>query len=279
MISLVSLLKEVYGNSPKAIIMTGGAGVGKSTFLNAIEPHLTSDVKIFNPDTFNPEDDPNKPNISKNSKIIRTQAIPQAISNKQSFIYDTTGQNFQETLNIIQLAQAANYKVMIITLYASPIISFLRNFNRERKLPKNVVLDNWAKVYKNIDNFSKVPNVEFLLVQTEMSPKEKKNVNEFERAYKANDLKEYFKQIMGQDPNRFTSTFRKNPSDINSAEDLPSPEELKAKEEKKKESEKRFSDAIKNLKDQFKEVEKYLKILKPVNYKESIGAVKNFVKP
>jgi hypothetical protein len=84
---------------------------------------------------------------------------------------------------------------------------------------------------------------------------------------------------MGQDPNRFTSTFRKNPSDINSAEDLPSPEELKAKEEKKKESEKRFSDAIKNLKDQFKEVEKYLKILKPVNYKESIGAVKNFVKP
>jgi predicted kinase len=279
MISLLSILNEIYNNSPKAIIMTGAGGIGKSTFLNTIEPHLTSDIKIFNPDTFNPEDDPNKPNIVKNTKIIRTQAIPQAIASKQSFVYDTTGQNFPETAKVIQDAQAANYKVMVITLYGSPIVNFLRNFSRDRKLPKNVVLDNWAKVYKNIDSFSKIPNIEYVLVQTEMSPKEQKNVNEFERAYKSNDLEEYFKQIISQDPERFRSSFSKSPSDVKTADDLPDPEVLKAQEEKKKESEKRFSDAIKNLKDQFKEVEKYLKILKPINFKEAIGQVKNFVKP
>ena len=279
MISLLSILNEIYGNSPKAIIITGARGIGKSTFLNTISPHLTSDVKIFNPDTFNPEDDPNKPNITKNTKIIRTQAIPQAIASKQSFVYDTTGQNFAETAKVIQDAQAAGYKVMIITLYGSPIVNFLRNFNRDRKLPKNVVLDNWAKVYKNIDSFSKILNVEYVLVQTEMSPRENKNVAEFERAYKSNNLEEYFKQIINQDPERFRSSFSKKPSEIEDANDLPDPEVLKAKEEKKKEAEKRFSDAIKNLKDQFKEVEKYLKILKPINYKKAIGQVKNFVKP
>jgi len=279
MISLISLLKEVYGGAPKAIIMTGGAGVGKSTFLNTIEPHLTSDVKIFNPDTFNPDDDPTKPNITKNSKIIRTQAIPNAIKAHQSFIYDTTGQNFQETLNVVQAAQAEGYKVMIITLYASPIVSFLRNFSRERKLPKNVILDNWAKVYKNIDNFSKIPNIEFLLVQTEMSGKEANLVSSFERAFKENALDEYFKEILSKDPDKFRSSFRKPESDIESAEDLPDPEVLKAKEEKKKQSEDRFKAAVDHLKEQFKEVEKYLKILKPMNYKEAIGQVKNFVKP
>jgi predicted kinase len=279
MISLISLLKEVYGGAPKAIIMTGGAGVGKSTFLNAIEPHLTSDVKIFNPDTFNPEDDPKKPNISKNSRIIRTQAIPQAIDAHQSFIYDTTGQNFQETLNVVQAAQAEGYKVMIITLYASPIVSFLRNFSRERKLPKNVVLDNWAKVYKNIEDFSQIPNIEFLLVQTEMTGKETNAVSAFERAFKENALDEYFKEILSKDPDRFRSSFRKPESDIESAEDLPDPETLKAKAEKQKKSEDQFKAAIDHLKEQFKEVEKYLKILKPKNYKEAIGEVKNFVKP
>jgi predicted kinase len=279
MISLISLLKEVYGGAPKAIIMTGGAGVGKSTFLNAIEPHLTSDVKIFNPDTFNPDDDPNKPNIAKNSKLIRTQAIPQAIDAHQSFVYDTTGQNFEETLSVVQQAQAEGYKVMIITLYGSPIVSFLRNFSRDRKLPKNVVLDNWAKVYRNIDNFSKIPNIEYLLVQTEMSPKEANAVSAFERAYKGNELEEYFKDILQKDPEKFKSTFRKPESNIEKAEDLPDPEELKAKAEKQKQSEDKFKNTIDNLKDQFKEVEKYLKVLKPMNYKEAIGSVKNFTKP
>ena len=279
MISLRSLLLEVYGG-PKAIILAGGAGVGKSTFTNTLTPFLPSNFKIFNPDTHNPDDDPNRPNIAKNSADIRKNAIPDAIKNKQSFVYDTTGQNFKETVKIIQEAQQAGFKVMMIMLYASPIVSFLRNFSRDRTLPKDAVLNNWAKVYGLIDNYKKIPNLDFALVQTELKPNEKQDVAEFNQAYSENELEEYFKHLIQTDPTKYYSSFRKpKPSDIETADDLPDPEEVKAKEERKKESEKRFSDAIKNLKDQFKQVEKYLKIIKPMDYKQAVGTVKTFTKP
>ena len=279
MISLRSILLEVYG-SPKAIILSGAAGIGKSTFADFLTPHIPSNFKTFNPDTFNPEDDPKKPNIAKNSKTIRTQAIPSAIENKESFIYDATGQNFEETAKIILDAQKAGFKVMVIMFYGSPIINFLRNFSRERKLPKDVVLDNWAKVYRNIQNYKSIPGIEFILVQTELSPTEREEANKFEEALKSKEIEEYFKTLIATDPERFRSSFRKpKDSEIEKAEDLPDPETLKAREEKKKAAEKKFNDAIKNLKDQFKEVEKYLKIIKPIDYKTAIGTVKTFAKP
>jgi len=256
MVSLISLLKEVYGGSPKAIIITGRTDINKSMFLNTIEPHVTSDVKIINQDD-----------------------ISQTIDAKRSFIYDTTGQSFKGTLGLVQAAQASGYKVMIITLYTSPIVSFLRNFSRGPKLSKNVILDDWAKVYKNIEDFSNIPNVEFLLVQSEMDKNEVNAVSAFERAFKGNELDEYFKEILQKDPDKFKSSFKKPESKIKSSEDLPDPEMLKVKEEKKKQSEDKFKAATDHLKDQLKEVEKYLKVLKPLNYKESIGHVKNFVKP
>ena len=95
------------------MLFRSAAGIGKTSLSNAIEPHIPSNFKIFNPDTFNPEDDPERPNIAKNSKIIRTKAIPQAINNKESFVYDTTGQNFDETFNIIKSAQDNGYKVYL----------------------------------------------------------------------------------------------------------------------------------------------------------------------
>lgn len=256
MISLVSILKEVYNLTPKAIIITGDRGIEKTTFFNIVEPHIPS-----------------------GTKIIRNQEVPQTINSKQSFIYDTTKQSFEDIVKTIQEAQNAGYQIMVVTLYGSPIVDFLKNFDKNKKLSKNIVLNNWARIYKDIDSFSKIPNTEYLLVQTEMSPDERKKVAEFERAYKSNDLEEYFKQTISQDSGSFKSSINKKPSDIKSAEDLPDPEVLKTKKDIKEKKEKKFSDIIKDLKDQFKQVEKFLKILKPVSYKEAIGKIKDFTKP
>lgn len=280
MINLQSLLLEVFGTQPKAIILSGAAGMGKSTLINDLVRNIPSDFRVFNPDTFNPEDDPDRPNISKNNIIIRTKAIPDAINKKQNFIYDTTGQNFEETAEIVNKAQQNGYKVMVITLYGSPIVSFLRNFNRSRKLPKEVVLNNWAKVYNQISSYKSIPGIEYLVVQTELKPAEKANVDKFEKVLKSGELEDYFKQLIQKDPEKYRSSFRKpQPSDVKTSKDLPDPETLKAKEEKKKAAEKKFSDAVKNIKDQFKTVEKFLKIIKPLNYREAVGAVKTFAKP
>lgn len=254
--------------------------MGKSTLINDLERNIPSNFIVFDPDTFNPEDDPDRPNISKNNIIIRTKAIPDAINKKQNFIYDTTGQNFEETAEIVNKAQQNGYKVMVITLYGSPIVSFLRNFNRSRKLPKEVVLNNWAKVYNQISSYKSIPGIEYLVVQTELKPAEKANVDKFEKVLKSGELEDYFKQLIQKDPEKYRSSFRKpQPSDVKTSKDLPDPETLKAKEEKKKAAEKKFSDAVKNIKDQFKTVEKFLKIIKPLNYREAVGAVKTFAKP
>ena len=280
MINLQSLLLEVFGTQPKAIILSGAAGMGKSTLIKDLERNIPSNFIVFNPDTFNPEDDPDRPNISKNNIIIRTKAIPDAINKKQNFIYDTTGQNFEETAEIVNKAQQNGYKVMVITLYGSPIVSFLRNFNRSRKLPKEVVLNNWAKVYNQISSYKSIPGIEYLVVQTELKPAEKANVDKFEKVLKSGELEDYFKQLIQKDPEKYRSSFRKpQSSDVKTSKDLPDPETLKAKEEKKKAAEKKFSDAVKNIKDQFKTVEKFLKIIKPLNYREAVGAVKTFAKP
>lgn len=276
MIKLLPILNEVFGG-PRAIILSGASGVGKSEFTKVIKPHIPADFQEFNPDTFSPDDDPKKPNVSKNSAAIRKQAIPNAIAGKQNFIYDTTGQNYNETAKVIFDAQQAGYKVMMVMLYASPIVTFLRNFGRERKVEKSGVLTSWAKVYGLIESYSKIPNLEFVLVQTPITPEETQQVKEFEQAYSGNELEEYFRQLVGSDPAKYASSFRK--TDTKDAADLPSPDELKAKEEKKKQSEDRWKKAIDYIKDQFKTVEKYIKILKPVNYEGALGAIKSFAKP
>jgi hypothetical protein len=276
MISLRSILLEVYGK-PKAIILAGAGGVGKTSLADVLKPHIPSNFKIFNPDTFNPEDDPQRPNVIQNSKNIRTKAIPSAVENKESFVYDTTGQNFEETSKVIFDAQKVGYDVMMIMLYASPIVTFLRNFSRERKIEKSSILNSWAKVYGLMDDYKSIPNLEFILVQSPVSAEETQQVKQFEQAYKSGDLEEYFKDLLKSNPEKFKSSFRKNK--IQSAEDLPDPETLQKREKKKKEYEKKFSDAIKYVKEQFKEVEKYLKIIKPTDYKGAISAVKTFAKP
>ena len=52
MVKLIQLLREVT-NSPKAIIMAGGAGSGKTTFTNNIKSDLKkNNWNIFNPDNY-----------------------------------------------------------------------------------------------------------------------------------------------------------------------------------------------------------------------------------
>lgn len=277
MVSFKSLLNEIYGG-PKAIIVTGASGVGKSTLItNVIKTNVPSNFIEFNPDTYNPKDDPKAPKVLANAKAIKEKGIPQAIANKQSFIYDTTGYKFDVTANLVQQLQQSGYQVMMVMLYASPIVTFLRNFNRERKIQKAVVLENWAKVYRLIDAYNKIPNLEFVLVQSSIKPEEKKATIRFQQALDQNELSEYFKELMGSDPDKFRSSFSK--PTIDGAEDLPDSKEVKKKEQAKKALEDRWDAVMKDLKDQFKEVEKYLKIVKPMDFESVAGAVKTFAKP
>ena len=67
---------------------------------------------------------------------------------------------------------------MMIMVYAHPIVSFLRNFKRERKVPAAGVLGTWANVYNLLDEYKKIFGDRFILVHTPAGPEEEAEIGQ-----------------------------------------------------------------------------------------------------
>jgi len=155
MIKLTDLLKEMI-NNPKAIIMAGGASVGKSTVLKSLQPVLKGFVDL-NADKY--VEDKNSPmygNLSAASVQIRKTDLPNAVDNQQNLIYDTTASNLSTLQPTLNKLNDMGYETMMIMVYAHPIVSFLRNYKRERKVPATGVLGTWANVYNLLEDYKRI---------------------------------------------------------------------------------------------------------------------------
>lgn len=225
MISLIQLLKEI-SSSPKAIIMAGGASVGKSTLLKSLK-NLLQNFKNLNADSY--VEDKNSPmygNLSAASNQIKKVDLPNSIKNKQNIIYDTTASNVSTLMPILNMLKDNGYDVMMIMVYAHPIVSFLRNFKRERKVPTVGVLSTWVNTYNLIEEYKNIFKDNFILtLPTSYSPEEQKQIDMFQKSLDNGTLKEYFIDLL--ESGEYQSTFRKSDADL-------SPEEL-AKREKQRE--------------------------------------------
>ena len=114
---LAQILLEQEGR-PKALIMAGGAGAGKSYILSKVN---TRDITQYNPDKY--VEDPNSPmynNLGAASPMVRKDVLA-AVDAKESFIWDTTGRDI-ETIRQIQEEGYDVFVVMVYTclLYTSP---------------------------------------------------------------------------------------------------------------------------------------------------------------
>ena len=217
MISLVELLKEITGQ-PKAIIMAGGAAVGKSTLLRVIQPALTN-FENLNADKY--VEDKNSPfynNLSGASALIKKQDLPNAIKAKLNFVYDTTASNYNNIELLYKELLGNGYNVMMIMVYAHPIVSFLRNYKRERKVPAQGLLGTWANVYNNIEKYKSLFGDNFKLVITPSSAEEEFEIKEFTKAYNNNQLQDYFNNLLST--GEFVSTFRKPDVNLSPQEKL-----------------------------------------------------------
>ena len=150
MIKLTDLLKEIQG-SPKAIIMAGGASVGKSTVLNTLKPVLKNFVDLNADKYVEDKDSPMFGNLSAASSQIRKKDLPNTIANKQNLVYDTTASNLSTLQPVLDELNDAGYETAMIMVYAHPIVSFLRNYKRERKVPAVGVLGTWVNVYNLLE--------------------------------------------------------------------------------------------------------------------------------
>jgi len=260
MIKLLDILKEVKSQK-KAIIMAGGAGAGKSTFVKQIKPDLKSNNWIeLNADKYiEDKDSPMYNNLGKASSYIDKQELPQTVNKGQNFLYDTTGANPSKIQNIVD----SGYDTMMVMVYTSPIVSFLRNFKRERKVPTVGVLTSWNSVYKNLSTYKQMFGDKFYLVETGLTPDEAKMVERFNQAYNSGELKQFFESLLKS--GEFKSTFRNDPAKQKTPEEIAKSKELVDRQ-------------IDILSDQFDDIESQVKSLGSSNISNVVSKVKSFIK-
>ena len=149
MIKLLEIIQEQQGQ-PKAVIMAGGGGAGKSYLLNQLG---LDSLQQFNPDKY--VEDPNHPYHNKLGPASMQVAkdVATAAGNKESLVWDTTasGAGFMKQLDSML---AAGYGVYMVMVYAHPMISYAANFERsERSLPSVAVFSTWRNAYQLIEDY------------------------------------------------------------------------------------------------------------------------------
>jgi len=265
MIKLTDLLKEIQG-SPKAIIMAGGASVGKSTVLNTLKPVLKDFIDLNADKYVEDKESPMYGNLSAAFSQIKKVDLPNAIKNKQNLVYDTTASSLSTLQPILDELNDNGYEIMMVMVYAHPIVSFLRNYKRERKVPAVGVLGTWGNVYNLLEDYKNIFKDNFVLVSSPASsPEEKTEIAKFDNAIKSGKLREYFDQLLST--GQFQSTFRKDDTNL-------SPEELAKREKERAKTKETLGKNIDKIANTFENIQSNLN---PVDVKELPNKIKTFI--
>jgi len=195
---------------PKAVIMAGGAGAGKSYLLNQLD---LGGLTIFNPDKYvEDKEHTYYGNLSAAANQVN-QDVEYASKNKENFIWDTTASNSKKVQDLV----SNGYEVFMVMVYTHPLISFISNFERERQIPKTAVFSTWRDVYQQIGYYKGLLGDRFMLFANDRGGKYDKEIKEFNVAARngSNGISDYLAKYMEDNGGAegFISTFRK-PYDI-----------------------------------------------------------------
>ena len=167
-------------NRPKAVIMAGGAGAGKSYLLNQLD---LDSLEQFNPDKY--VEDPDHPyynNLAAASSQVNKD-VEAAAENKTSFVWDTTASGVQFDKNLDRLLKAG-YDIYMVMVYTHPMISYISNFSRERNIPAASVFTTWRNAYQKIGEFQKKLKGNFSIFVNDRGGQYKNEIDAFNTAAK-----------------------------------------------------------------------------------------------
>lgn len=218
MIKLLDLILEQQESKSKAVVMAGGAGAGKSYLIDKLG--LIS-LPLFNPDKY--VEDPNHPyhnNLAAASGQV-DKDVEAAAGTGSSFVWDTTASNPAKIQNLLD----KGYDVFMVMVYTHPMVSFISNFTRQRRVPKSAVFSTWRNVYQLIGQYKQLLGDNFSLFVNMRQDKFGKEIAEFNKAAEkgVKGVTEYLDKYIETHGGReaFGSTFR---SDY----ELPSEEAIQA---------------------------------------------------
>lgn len=206
MIKLSTIILEST-SAPKAVIMAGGGGVGKSYLLNQLS---LDSLQQYNPDKY--VEDPEHPYHNKLGPASNQVAkdVASATEDKQSFVWDTTasGTRFMSQLEDMM---SKGYGVYMVMVYAHPMISYAANFERsERSLPSVAVFSTWRNAYQLIGEYQQKLKGNLSIYVSDRGGKYSKEVEGFNKAAEkgVDGIKEYL-QIYNEETGAGKSTFFK----------------------------------------------------------------------
>ena len=276
MIKLLELLKEVMAPKDKMIIMAGAAGSGKSTLISKIKS-ATPGFEIINPDKYvEDKDSPMYNNLMQSSMQVDDKDVPDALANHKSFIWDTTASNANKLFGGLYkrkeipglLNQHPDYDVMMIMVYAHPIVSFLRNFKRERRVPRIGVISTWNSVYGNIDTYKSKLGDNFIMYQAP-DDEYQNEINDFNEAVKQGKLYDWLEELTSKDPDQFRSTLGNKPPEPTT------PEEQAKKDKAKEKSTEIYKQQVEQLEREFTNINDKIKN-SVLSEQDIVSKVKNF---
>ena len=213
MMRLVNLREQE--EKPKAIIMAGGAGVGK-TFVTDKFKKAAEDKGwiVLNPDQYarNPNPEQRLSLAAAGSKINKQIDGLTKSEDKPNIIWDTTATNPSK----IEALKNSGYDILMIMVYAHPSVSFEQNFSRagkdgEESLPPYVVLKTWIDSYNNdhVKNYKNMFGDKFILVNNTDKPgTDQSKINAFDKAAQQGGkaLEKHIESIISKDPEYYTSS-------------------------------------------------------------------------
>jgi hypothetical protein len=169
MISLVQLLKEVQ-NQPKAILMAGPAGAGKSHTLNQLglqnfttinvdddfEALLQKELGKSDFASMSPEELSIAAKMMGKARATTREKEMLATTNLNNIVIDGTGASYKVIAKKKEELENMGYDVFMVLIYVSPMTSLIRNAQRGRSLPTSAVLKSWAGVVNNIEPYKQL---------------------------------------------------------------------------------------------------------------------------
>ena len=212
MIKLLNLITEQTGK-PKAIIMAGGAGAGKSFLLNQLQ---LGSLPLINPDKY--IEDPDHPafnNLGAGARQADKEA-EELGEQGTSFVWDTTASNPKKIQGIIN----SGYDVYMIMVYTHPMISYISNFSRSRNVPSVAVFLTWRNVYQLIEQYNRMLKGNLSIFVNTREGKFDKEVEAFNTAAKngAEGIKDYLKRYNEEKGIEGSSFFK--PVEMSSEEEV-----------------------------------------------------------
>ena len=204
MISLVQLLKEAQG-APKAIILAGAPGAGKSSVVGEIISDLG--LKVMNIDDFfikNLRDagislDLKMADAEGRSGAARAmqaaqkdyqEALAQEIGSRENIVIDGTAASYKKTESLKNTLEAAGYDVMMVYVYASLEKSLKKNEDRfersggeDRSLMPGIVMQTWANVTKNFIPYLNLFGQNFVATTKDKDPFGKRSLEDIIKRY------------------------------------------------------------------------------------------------